>query len=145
MKYFKTLLIACLLFPFMASAQQRPDSDEIESLRVAIFTKRMNLSPEESKVFWPIYDVYRNAMNQLYYKRRERLEDLRTGIASLREDQIAALVEDEVSYYEQQAALARKYNAEFKKILPVKKVAQLYVAEEAFKRELIKRLRGADE
>lgn len=144
MKYFKTLLIACLLFPFMASAQ-RPDSDEIESLRVAIFTKRMNLSPEESKVFWPIYDVYRNAMNQLYYKRRERIEDLQTGMASLKEDQIAALVEDEVSYYEQQAVLARKYNAEFKKILPVKKVAQLYVAEEAFKRELIKRLREADE
>src|SRR3546814_7963320 len=120
---------------------QRFDRDEIESLRVAIFTKQMELTPAESKVFWPIYNKFREAMNKQHRSRRERMSHLRKDMATLSEAEVKTLVEAEVTFYEKEATLTRKYNEEFKKILPIKKVARLYIAEEAFKRELIDRLR----
>lgn len=140
MGYFKTLLIAFLFFPLLASAQ-RPDREEIESLRVAIFTKHMDLSSQESKTFWPVYNRFREEMNKLHRDRRERMSTLRKEIDELSDDQVKTMVEAEVAYYEKEAVLTRKYNEQFKKILPIKKVAKLYTAEEAFKRELINRLR----
>lgn len=140
MKHLKTLLFACLLFPVVANAQ-RPDREEIESLRVAIFTKHMDLSTEESKTFWPVYNNFREEMNKLHLERRERISKLKKEIAGLGNEEVAKLVEEEVSYQLKEAMLIRTYNERFKKILPIKKVAKLYTAEDAFKRELLDRLR----
>ncbi len=140
MRYLNLFLLAFLLFPVLASGQ-RPDREEIESLRVAIFTKHMDLTPEESKAFWPVYNKLREETNQLHRKRRDRMGKLRKETASLSDEQVRALVEEEVTYYEKEAAITRKYNEQLKKILPIKKVARYYTAEEAFKRELIDRLR----
>ncbi|QEC51018.1 hypothetical protein EDD80_101530 [Anseongella ginsenosidimutans] len=140
MKYLKIFLFACLIFPAAAQAQ-RPGREEIESLRVAIFTKHMELTAAESKVFWPVYNNFREEMDKLHRNRRERMGRLRKEIDALSDSQVKTLVEEEVGYYEKEAVLTRKYNEQFKKILPIKKVAKLYTAEEAFKRELIDRLR----
>lgn len=140
MKLLKIIFLACLILPAVAQGQ-RPDREEIESLRVAIFTKHMELTPAESKVFWPVYNNFREEMNKLHRNRRERMGRLRKEIAALSDTQVKVLVEEEVAFYEKEAVLTRKYNEQFKKILPIKKVAKLYTAEEAFKRELIDRLR----
>lgn len=140
MKRLKIILFACLILPVIAQGQ-RPDREEIESLRVAIFTKHMELTPAESKVFWPVYNSFREEMNKLHRNRRERMGRLRKDIAAMSDTQVKVLVEEEVAFYEKEAVLTRRYNEQFKKILPIKKVAKLYTAEEAFKRELIDRLR----
>jgi hypothetical protein len=49
-------------------------------------------------------------------------------------DQMMALKQKELD-------IEKKYQAEFKKILPVKKVAKLYVAEHKFKQEVMKEWR----
>lgn len=140
MKYANIILFVCLLFPILASGQ-RPDREEIESLRVAIFTKHMDLTAAESKAFWPVYNKYREEANLMHRKRRHRMNTLRNEISALSDAQVKTLVEAEVAYHEQEAVLTRKYNEQFKKILPIKKVARLYTAEEAFKRELLDRIR----
>lgn len=140
MKYFNIFFIICLILPAAASAQ-RPEREEIESLRVAIFTKHMDLTPQESKAFWPVYDQYREEMDKLHQQRRERRGKLRSGITSLSDIQVESLTDEEVSYQEKETALTRKYHEKFKKVLPIRKVAKLYTAEEAFKRALLDRIR----
>src|SRR3546814_18243164 len=82
MKILKILFFACLIVPVMTQAQ-RFDRDEIESLRVALFTKQMELTPAESKVFWPIYNKFREAMNKQHRRRRERMRNMRKDMATL--------------------------------------------------------------
>src|SRR3546814_12429854 len=102
MKILKILFFACLIVPVMTQAQ-RFDRDEIESLRVAIFTKQMELTPAESKVFWPIYNKFREAMNKQHRSRRERMSHLRQDMATLSEAEVKNLVEAEVTFYEKEA------------------------------------------
>src|SRR3546814_16929746 len=83
MKILKILFFACLIVPVMTQAQ-RFDRDEIESLRVAIFTKQMELTPAESKVFWPIYNKFREAMNKQHRSRRERMRDRKSVVSGKR-------------------------------------------------------------
>jgi hypothetical protein len=50
------------------------------------------------------------------------------------------VLNDMVNFKIQEADLLKKYAAEFKKVLPVKKVVLLFKAENDFKRELLKKL-----
>ena len=65
------ILILALSFCGMASAQKenegaknnrRPNMEkameEIQSRKIAFFTKALDLSSEEAKVFWPVYDKW---------------------------------------------------------------------------------------
>jgi hypothetical protein len=51
------------------------------------------------------------------------------------------IVDGEIVFRQQELDVLKKYHAQFKLILPIKKVAKLYRAEEDFKRELLDRIR----
>ncbi|MGF1926294.1 MAG: hypothetical protein ACQUHE_19130, partial [Bacteroidia bacterium] len=55
-------LVFLLLFTLLsgnAFAQgPRFDNEKIEAAKIAFFTQKLGLSPEEAKVFWPIYNDY---------------------------------------------------------------------------------------
>jgi hypothetical protein len=51
---------------------------------------------------------------------------------------VIKLIDDELEYRQKELDLQRKYNPEFKKVLPVKKVAKFYRAEQQFKINLIR-------
>ncbi|MOA32901.1 hypothetical protein D3C78_1541570 [compost metagenome] len=52
------------------------------------------------------------------------------------------MILNDFSVKQRELDLERKYYDKFKKVLSMKKVAKFYMAEEQFKRELIKRLRS---
>lgn len=141
--YIYILLFLCLSSTVMGQNRGR---QRIESLRIAIFTKKIGLTPEESQIFWPIYNQYREELNNLNEKRRERIARLRDNFDTMSNRQMEKIVDEEIAYRQDKAALAGKYHTKFKEILPIQKVAKLYAAEIAFKRELLKRIsKSSDE
>ena len=46
--------------------------------------------------------------------------------------------------HQKELDLQKEYNSKFKAVLPIKKVAKLYVAEEQFKMELLNKLKDKD-
>jgi ABC-type uncharacterized transport system substrate-binding protein len=50
------------------------------------------------------------------------------------------LVDGEIIFRQQELDIIKKYHAQFKKILPIKKVALLYKAQEDYKKELLKQI-----
>ena len=55
----KNLLIVCLIlssFPLFAQKKESKDEKKqrIEAARVSFITKKLELTPEESKEFWPV-------------------------------------------------------------------------------------------
>jgi predicted nucleotidyltransferase len=87
--------------------------------------------------------VYNN-----YQEERDRIKSaMRTARKAMRENpedrsdaDLAKMVDNEIAYKQQDLDLLKKYHAEFKRVLPIRKVAMLYGSEEEFKRELLKRL-----
>jgi hypothetical protein len=53
---------------------------------------------------------------------------------------VSKVLEDELVFKQNELNLTKKYLPQFKTVLPVKKVAKLFKAEEDFKTELLKRM-----
>ena len=140
----RNLFFAALLFllPSMLWAQ-RPRGEEIESLKIAFFTKKLDLSPDEAKVFWPIYNDMQAEQNGLRKERFQKMISFRkvTEIDNLTDAQIPSLITSEFDFRQRDLNIEKKYYNRFKAVLPIKIIGKYYRAQEAFKRELLNRFK----
>ncbi|MBK6445486.1 MAG: hypothetical protein IPO49_10830 [Bacteroidetes bacterium] len=133
------LLSFLVLFSAIVFAQENkpPVRERLESLKVGFLTERLNLSAEEAKVFWPVYNKYQDELEQLRKSRRENLMNAKLNFDEMSDSEVEKTIDNELMYRQGELDVLKKYNPQFKKVLPVKKVAKLYKAEEDFKRKLI--------
>lgn len=133
------LLSFLVLFSAIVFAQENkpPVRERLESLKVGFLTERLNLTAEEAKVFWPVYNKYQDELEQLRKSRRENLMNAKLNFDEMSDSEVEKTIDNELMYRQGELDVLKKYNPQFKKVLPVKKVAKLYKAEEDFKRKLI--------
>ena len=133
----RVILFMVLSIVGIATLIAQGNNDKIEALKVAFITKRLNLSPEESQKFWPIYNQYEAE------KKQNRLSTI-GSVKELKEDGDLTNAEAEVAiakfveFKSKEVDLIKKYIAEFRKILPATKIAKLVTAEDKFKKMLTK-------
>jgi len=142
----KNLLFAALLFllPSLVWAQ-RPKGEEIESLKIAFFTKKLDLSPDEAKVFWPIYNDMQEEQDALRRERFQKMISFRktAEIDNLSDAQIQSLITSEFDFRQRDLNLEKKYFYKFKAVLPIKIIGKYYRAQEGFKKELLNRFKDS--
>jgi len=138
----KNLFLAILIFllPTMLWAQ-RPKAGEIESLKIAFFTQKLDLSPEEAKIFWPIYNEMQAEQMALRKERIQKMISFRktSEIDNLTDAEVQALILNELDMKQKDLNLERKYYNKLRSVLPIKLVGKYYRAQESFKRELLNR------
>lgn len=146
MKY--TLAAIFLLFlPFLASAQRNEGrGKEIEAYKVAYLKEKLDLTPEEAKIFWPIYTAWSAEQSALREERRERMISFRkiTEIEDLSDTEVQALITNELNFKQRDLNIERKYYGKLKSSLPIKTVGKYYRAQETFKRELLSRYKDGN-
>ena len=72
--------------------------------------------------------------------RRDNLINARQNFDEMSDGEVAKAVDTELQFRQSELDIIRKYDPQFRKVLPIKKVARLYQAEEAFKRKLLEML-----
>lgn len=137
------MLFILLLSIAYAAAQpsSQDQKDDIEARRIGFITKEVELTPQEAQTFWPVYNKYRAEVETLRKSRATELMSARINFDDYTDEQVNKVIENEFSFRQKELDISRRYNEEFKKILPVKKVARLYRAEQLFKISLIKDMR----
>jgi len=141
----KNLLFVALIFLLPTTLlAQRPRGEEIESLKIAFFTQKLDLSPEEAKIFWPIYNDMQGEQNALRKERMQKMISFRktTEIDNLTDAQVQSLITSEFDFKQKDLNLDKKYYYRLKSALPIKVVGKFYRAQEGFKRELLNRFKG---
>ncbi|GGH18791.1 MULTISPECIES: hypothetical protein [Pedobacter] len=141
----KNLLFIALIFLLpTALFAQRPKGEEIESLKIAFFTQKLDLSPEEAKIFWPIYNDMQAEQNALRKERFQKMISFRKvdEIDNLTDAQVQSLITSEFDFKQRDLNLDKKYYNKLKSSLPIKVVGKFYRAQEGFKRELLNRYKG---
>lgn len=141
----KNLMFVALMFLLpLTTLAQRPKGEEIESLKIAYFTQKLDLSPEEAKIFWPIYNNMQSEQSALRKERMQKMISFRkvTEIDNLSDAQVQSLITSEFDLRQRDLNIEKKYYAKLKSSLPIKVVGKFYRAQEAFKRELLNRYRG---
>lgn len=120
----------------------RPDLHEgnpkaqLDSKKNMFIIKRLQLTPEESAKFLPLYQKYNQELNQLKMQSRipliKAMQDERDSTKKISAKDQNKLIDNEMLLKEQEIELAKKYNEEYKKIMPPMKVAKLCQAEDQF-------------
>jgi hypothetical protein len=105
---------------------------KIISVKESFINRRLNLTPEQSRVFWPVYHRYQQDLMTVRYQKR-----LNNSSASSNGTE---QIDKEIAYEQQLVAIHKQYKDEFLKILPPEKVSQLYKSEREFNDEVLKQL-----
>lgn len=111
-------------------------AQDIRSLKIAFFSDALQLSPEQSQKFWPVYNEYWSAKREIGKKRRDLYQIIRDGRGG--EQQF----KDLLSVMDAERKVTADYIVKFKQILPANKAAKVFVADEDFKNFLIRRATG---
>ena len=139
------VLIALVFTSRYAMSQTtQKEKQDVDAQRVGFITKELELTPAEAQVFWPVYNKYRGEVDALRNTRQTQLLSANVNFDSFTDAQAKKLIDDEMDFRQKELDLRKKYNVEFNKILPVKKVAKLYRAEQLFKVHLIKETEGQE-
>lgn len=143
----KKLIIALfILFPLLGLAQNpRMGHEKIEASKIAFFTQKLDLSADEAKIFWPIYNDYQKEQDALRSDRMRSMISFRrvTEIDDLTDAQIQTLIAGDFDYKQRDLNIEKKYYARFKASgLSIKQIGKFYRAQEAFKKELLSHYRG---
>ena len=129
-----SIMIGLALF---AKAQ---NGERIEAMKIGFITERLELTSEEAKVFWPVYNKFTDEMKKLRLTTKGKITEEMADMPSLSDAEADKILNDMVNFKLNEAELIKRYAQEFRKVLPVKKVVLLFKAENDFKRELLKRL-----
>ncbi|MET4081584.1 hypothetical protein ABIB40_001533 [Pedobacter sp. UYP30] len=123
---------------------QRPKPGEIESMKIAFFTSKLDLSPQEAKVFWPIYNDMQAEQSSLRKERMKKMISFKKvdEIDNLSDSQVQSLITSEFDFKQRELDTEKKYYNKLRAALPIKTVGKYYRALEGFKRELLNKYRN---
>lgn len=146
----RTLIVAVMAtfiaMPLSAQDKKSPDNEwkkKMMSEKVAFFTVELDLTPEEAQKFWPVYneiDKERDEATAAVFKAYFEME--KAIKAKKSEKEISELLDNYIKALDKQGKINGEADVRFRKVLPVEKVAMLYVGEEEFRRQYIRRLHG---
>lgn len=107
-------------------------SEQIESIKVAFITSKLDLTTDEAQKFWPVYNNYTTEFLELLKKRRAA----RYHKDSDPDETITA----DLVYESKMLELKKKYRKLYAKAIPPQKILALYKAESEFREHLYKQL-----
>ena len=127
-----------------AASAQSPKEDwkqKMMSERIAFLTAEVGITPEEAQVFWPVYNQIWKEKDEATKKVFKTFMELEKATKEGRSNkEISRLLDEYLQALDGQRGMDIQSAERIKKVLPLEKVAKLYIAEENFRRQQINRL-----
>lgn len=149
MKNPKVLFAVCTLFLLFGSINsafaqpgpnQRPNKGKVNQLKIAYFTKELDLTTEQAEKFWPLYNEMTDKIREKKKEGRQAASELKDNASTLTEEDAKAKMQVALNAEVDQAKVRKEYTEKIAGVIGYKKTAKLLSLEAQFKRELLKRL-----
>lgn len=138
MKYvFYTLF--CSVICLNTFAQNPERLERIKALKVAFITEQLSLTENEAQKFWPIFNKYEEAVNNI--RRESRADRAEFDFASLSDADANKLLDAMMNSEREKFELRKQLVNDLKKVLPAKKILRLQWTEDQFNRRLLEEMR----
>ena len=144
-KRYRNTFALLLLFIGVAStatqAQRRSEEEikKIQDAKVAIITNRLNLTPEQSTDFWPMYNEYAQKRREIHRAQRKIINDKKAE--GQNDESVLNNLKEVQELRQKELDLEKEYQNKFLKVITASQVIELYKAERTFKDMLIQRLK----
>ena len=142
-----TLILFLFFVPFFSIAQgpgpkhDKLSREEIEAQKVAFISTQLQLTTEEAEKFWPVYNEYEAEIEVVRKERKGYMKELK-DIDDLDGDRAYELTGLLFELDKKESDIRSKYLGKFAEVLDKKKAAKVFMAEEKFKRFLLKTLKN---
>lgn len=116
--------------------------EKIEELKIAFITQKLELTPQEAQVFWPIYNVYNKERHEIMQANRPkgpRMEK-EPDFKNISEKDAETMLYGRLDNEQKMVNLNKLYLEEFKKAISYKKILVLYESEHEFKKDLLRKM-----
>ncbi len=146
MKKIILILLAFIAVISVHAQNQEERMNRIRAQKSAYITQRLNLTVEESQVFWPVYNEFESKMFTLKKEGGPGTNNKkRPDFSQMSDEELTNFFEERFSKEEEVLQIKREYHSKFMKILTPQQVAALYEAEHDFRRELLIRLKQGNQ
>lgn len=130
-------IVLCSLWVSFAYAQDG-GHQKIANAKIGLITNRLNLTPEQSQQFWPVYNEFDDRKKEIRKQMRKLIVE--TNTLTTPDEKILANIKETLNLQQKEVDLEREYMNKFLKVINVRQLAELYKAEQMFTQMLIQRL-----
>ena len=102
---------------------------QVQTNRQALVAENLNLSAEESDVFWPLYREFHAERAELIDRRIQLLTDFRDNFDMLSDEKAKELLDNYFDLRKDTTKLQEKYAKKFRKVLSDKKTLRYFQIE----------------
>ena len=141
MKNIIRIAIVALAFTATEASGQEKPRERLEAYRIAFFTRKLNLTPDEAAKFWPLYNEYQMKKNQIQLEKVRINRDFNQNELNMTAKELSDMGDRFVALEMQSANLTQEYHRKFKEVLSPVKVLRLYQAENQYRLQLLQELK----
>ena len=138
MKNIIFLLPLMSFFSIGVFAQKKIDVEAFRAEQEKIITQEVGLTPEEAKVFFPLYHEMNRKRFELNREVRKEMKAITNG-GNITSAQYIKIVDDWLEVRSKEVEIEKEYYAKFKKILPAEKLFKISIAEMKMNKEMLKK------
>jgi len=130
--------MAILLISMNAIGQRGDKRERIKALKVAFITEQLSLTTKEAQGFWPIYNTFEEETNAIRFKEMRVIrKDIRDNLDSMNDTEANALIKRFNTAEDRMHKLRMELSEKLARIIPPKKIIQLKIAEDDFRRKML--------
>lgn len=120
----------------MERKHEHPSAEKLQAQKIAFFTMKMDLTPEEAQNFWPLYNEFSDKKMARRNGRKERpnLHDISDADAN-------KMIDEYIENKQNELDLNKEYIVKFKSVIPPQKVMMVFMLERKFKEEMLNDVR----
>jgi hypothetical protein len=137
-----SMLFASTLFSQQGQRGGRQGHEQVEAEKIAFFTRTLELTTREAREFWPVYDEFEEQRKALVRERHMLSMSFAENYQKLGTRESGEIADRYINLQVKETDLAVEFHEKFKQVLPPAKVMRLYQAENEFRMQLLRRIRG---
>jgi hypothetical protein len=140
MKRAAVMLIFILISSFLMVSAQNPNRERLDAYKIAFFTKKLNLSPQEAEKFWPVYNENQRQKSQIQAEKISLMKTVNMNEVSLTDKEVTDIGNRYCETLVKESELAVTFHKKLQEILPPVKVIRVYQAENQYRVQLLNEL-----
>jgi hypothetical protein len=122
-------------------SQPRPLMERLESLKIAFITEKLQLTPEESQQFWPLYNQFEADKDAL---RTEVIGDADPPNLNMSSSEADQFLRAYLDLKQRELDLEKEYIQKLKNLLPEQKIVLLIRVQRDFQKKILQLLRDRE-
>lgn len=140
MKFYTYFFLLFVFIALPAQAQQRTTYEQIKALKTAFITERLELTPPQAESFWPVYNAYDNKFQELRKRRRATIySKIKNDWEAISDAEAIVLMDEYYKIELEELELEKQRTLALQKVISPKKIITLKIAEDDFRKDLIRK------